>query len=158
MRARANARKFHPYFLSLSLSPLIIFSPLSHSTHYLRYSTFFLIPIVSCPRSSSRARYNRSGGSDRSGMMTLTLTGLNRRDGSLVGSADDHHTCVENGSSGSGRTGGTHDDGDGGNGSDGGSYDDVDDAVRGGRDDNGGGGSGGDDDGGTTSDVSVSVN
>lgn len=94
---------------------------------------------------------------DRSGMMTLTLTGLNRRDGSLVGSADDHRTRIENGSSGSVRTGGTHDDGDGGNGSDDGSYDDVDDAVRGGRDDNGGG-SGGDDDGGTTSDVSVRVN
>jgi len=87
-------------------------------------------------------------------MMRLTLTGLDRRDGSLVGSADDHRTRVENGSSGSGRTGGTHDDG---------SYDDVDDAVRGERDDNGGGdgGGGGDDDdggGSTTSDVSVSVN
>lgn len=46
--------------LSFYLPPLIIFSPLPRSTnHYLRYSTFFPVsrsPIVSCSRSSSRAR------------------------------------------------------------------------------------------------------
>jgi len=96
------------------------------------------------------------GKQDRSGMIALTLTGLDRRGGSLVGSTDDEHVRVGNGSSGSGGTGGgTHDDDDGGGGSGGGgggSYDDVDDAVRGERDDGGGGGDC------TTSDVSVSAN
>lgn len=61
----------------------------------------------------------------RSEVITHPL-GLDRRDGSLVGSADDDRTRVGNGSSGSGGTGdGIHDEvGDDG------SYNELDDPIR----------------------------
>ncbi|KAL0126239.1 hypothetical protein PUN28_004989 [Cardiocondyla obscurior] len=77
-------------------------------------------------------------------MIALTLSRLDRRGGSLVGSADNERARVGNGSSGSGGTGGsTHDDDDdcgggGGGGGGDGSYNDV---VRGELNDGGGGGS-----------------
>nr|XP_012218152.1 PREDICTED: glycine, alanine and asparagine-rich protein-like [Linepithema humile] len=139
-------------------------SPRARRERVLRYrSAAGTISIARGARETQEKRVSGVG-------VTLTPNGLDRRDGSLVGSADDVRTRVRNGSSGSGGTGGgTHDGGgggggDGGNGGNGGSdgggyggsYDDVDDAVvRGGRRDDGGDGGS---DGAATNNDNVSAN